>query len=827
MIELTIDGKKIAVEKGTTILRAAKSNGIYIPNLCYDERLRPYGGCRLCVVEVEGQRKLLAACSTPAENGMVVNTDSPNLRKTRKTVLELLLIHHPLDCPVCDKAGECKLQDLAYEYGSSSSRFYGERKHDVEAFDNPIIVRNPNRCILCGRCVRVCWEHQGVGAINFIGRGFNTKISPAFEETLDCEFCGQCVDACPVGALGSKPYSHRSRAWFLEEHQNICPYCSVGCTVSYDLREEKILRARGDEEKGINRGDLCGKGRFGFDFVYSENRLKRPLIRIGDELKEVSWEEALYFVNEKLSEIKNQHGASVIGAIGSPRATMEDNYMLQKFMRMVIGSSNIDSAARLGFSKVSDGFRKAFNLNYNPIKLGSPVGKEAVLVVESDLTSTHPIWGLQFLTAKREGSNLMVAEPRETKLARHASSWMRMKPGTSVALLNGIARVALDEGLAYKSESTSTYEGFSELEETLKEYTPARVAEMTGINENIFLQAARDFLRAESRLIALTVGNSENTKGLDTVLAAANLVMITGDGPSALQIPSDYSNTMGMWLMGVSPSHLPGLSDIEGAPGKEIGEMLYQPGALKGLYIMGEDPIVTFPNSSLIEESLKKLDFLIVQDIRLTETAKLADVVLPAASWAEKDGTFVNAEGLPQPVRKMIPVTGDSIPDWQIFRNLARVMQTDIGSKDLSSVQEEIAQIRIAEGTEKWRFNPVKQIMAETPDDDYPIAMVTGNIMQHSGGLSVMSKSLSHVLSDAFVQINPEDAARSKVHDGGFVKVTSKRGSVFIKARVSDEVPEGMLFVPVHFPYARVNSLTHISPNGINSLTAVKVEPQN
>lgn len=827
MIELTIDGKKIAVEKGTTILRAAKGNGIYIPNLCYDERLRPYGGCRLCVVEVEGQRKLLAACSTPAENGMVVKTDSPNLRKTRKTVLELLLIHHPLDCPVCDKAGECKLQDLAYEYGSSSSRFYGERKHDVEAFDNPIIVRNPNRCILCGRCVRVCWEHQGVGAINFIGRGFNTKISPAFEETLDCEFCGQCVDACPVGALGSKPYSHRSRAWFLEEHQNICPYCSVGCTVSYDLREEKILRARGDEEKGINRGDLCGKGRFGFDFIYSENRLKRPLVRIGDELKEVSWEEALYFVNEKLTGIKEKYGASAIGAIGSPRATMEDNYMLQKFMRTVVGSNNIDSAARLGFSKVSEGFQKAFNLNYNPIKLGSPVGKSAILVVESDLTSTHPIWGLQFLTAKREGANLIVAEPRETKFARHASSWLRMKPGTSVALLNGLARVALDEGLAYRSETTTSYEGFSDLEETLKEYTPAKVAEITGINEIIFLQIARNFLSAESRLIALTVGNSENTKGLDTVLAAANLVMITGDGPSSLQIPSDYSNTLGMWLMGISPSHLPGLVPVEGPPGKDIKEMLYQPGALKGLYIMGEDPIVTFPNSTLIEESLKKLEFLIVQDIRLTETAKLADVVLPAASWAEKDGTFINAEGLPQPVRKMVPVTGDSIPDWQIFRNLARVMQTDMGSKDLMSVQEEIAQIKIQEGTEKWRFNAVKQTMAETPDKDYPIAMVTGNIMQHSGGLSVMSKSLSHVLSDAFVQINPEDAAKNKIHDGGFVKVTSKRGSVFIKARVSDEVPEGMLFVPVHFPYARVNSLTHSSPNGTNSLTTVKVEPQN
>jgi len=827
MIELTIDDKKITVPRGTTILRAAKDNGIYIPNLCWDRRLRPYGGCRLCVVEVEGQRKLLAACSTPVENGMVVRTNTPNLQKARKTVLELLLIHHPLDCPVCDKAGECKLQDLAYEYGPSESRFYGERKHEPEATDSPLIVRNPNRCILCGKCVRVCWEHQGVGAINLIGRGFKTKISPAFEETLDCEFCGQCIDACPVGALGSKPYTHSARAWFLEEHDNICPYCSVGCTVTYDIREEKILRARGVDGKGVNEGDLCGKGRFGFDFIYSGNRLRKPLIRENGELREASWEEALYLVSEKLSEIKDAKGSDAIGAIGSPRCTIEDNYMLQKFMRDIIGTNNIDSSARLGYAKVAGGMEMAFGLKSNPIKLGSPLGKDAILVVESDITSTHPIWGLKFLEARRNGSNLIIAEPRETKLARHASTWLRMKPGTSVALLNGIAKLAIDEGLVYSNETVMAMEGYEALTETLKEYTPEKVSEITGINRDIFVKTAMDFLRAENRLVALTVTNAENAKGLNTVLAAANLVMLTGDGPSALQMPADYSNTLGMWQMGISPSHLPGLRPIEEGQGRDIAEMLYNPGSLSALYLMGEDPIVTFPESSKIEETLKALDFLVVQDIRLTETAKLADVVLPAASWAEKDGTFINGEGLPQPVKKMIPVTGDSIPDWQIIRNLARVMQADMGTSDLSSIQKEIAETEKVEGSEKWKFHPVRQEFGEVPDTEYPIVMVTGNVMQHSGGLSVMSKSLSHVLSDAFIQINPVDAEKSNVHDGGYVKITSARGEVFIKARVSDEVPEGMLFVPVHFPHARVNSLTYVSTNGSNALTKVRVEPQN
>jgi NADH dehydrogenase/NADH:ubiquinone oxidoreductase subunit G len=234
MVNLTINGKKMAVPPKTTILQAARQHGIHIPNLCYDRRLTPYGGCRLCVVEVEGSPKLLAACSTPEK-----------LAKARKTVLELLLVHHPLDCPICDKAGECDLQDLAFKYGASENRFAGKRKHGPEYVNAPLIERNPNRCILCGKCVRICFEHQGVGAINFIGRGFNSVISPAFEETLDCEFCGQCIDICPVGALGSKPYRYRSRAWFMDEQDNICPYCGCGCTITLSLREGKIIRSRG------------------------------------------------------------------------------------------------------------------------------------------------------------------------------------------------------------------------------------------------------------------------------------------------------------------------------------------------------------------------------------------------------------------------------------------------------------------------------------------------------------------------------------------------------------------------------------------------------
>ena len=819
MVELTIDNKKISVEDGTTILKAAQMNGIKIPNLCFDKRLRPYGGCRLCVVEAEGQPRLLASCSTPVAPGLVIKTDTPKLRKARQTVLELLLIHHPLDCPVCDKAGECDLQDVAYEYGKPEGRFIRHRKAMPPDVRGPLVELTANRCILCGKCVRLCSEHQGCGALGFIGRGFPTVVQPAFGEILECDYCGQCIDICPTGALLSKPMKFLARAWFLEEKDTICPFCGCGCTLTLGLREGKILRSRGKEDTGRSEGNLCGRGRFGVDYIYSENRLRTPMIKKNDAFVPVSWDEALSYISENLKAIIAANGKSSVGAIGSPRCTNEDNYMLRKFMVNVIGSNNMDSSAAFGYAKVQKALEKTLGTKNHPINMKAPLGKDFIFVIESDISITHPVFGLNILQAKREGARLIVADWRKTKLTRHCTSHLNMKQGTSVALLNGISRIIIDKDL-FNKEIVSKITGFSEFQKGLKEYTTAKTSQITGIPEEALISAASELAMAKERMIAFTIGFTENTKGADMVLAASNLLILLGEETDALQIPAEYANTYGLYKVGIRPD--------AGAPeGKTLFDMLYETDSVKALYIMGEDPVSSFPYNSKIINNLKGLELLVVQEIAMTETAKLADVVLPAAAWSEKDGTFINAEGITQTLKKLVEPPGQSLPDWKILRNLSLSMGKEISIRDVSDISTEINNSVDTEQhtLDRRSFHTVEYSAGEVPDLDYPLCLITRDVLQHSGTMSTRSKSLDLVVSEALLEISSDDAKKFGISDSSHVKISSRRGTIYLKASISDAISPGIVVTSVHFPHGRVNALTYPPENGIAALDAVKIEP--
>ena len=877
IVRLTIDGIEIEEKEEKTILEAAQNVGIYIPNLCADPDLEPYGACRLCLVEIEGVEGLPTSCTMPVAEGMVVHTDTKRVNETRRSIVELLLSDHPEDCLTCSKNQRCELQKITAYIGIGQKRFKKlERPPHIDS-SNPFFTRDSSMCILCGLCVRVCDEVQGLAALEVFDDGRFSKITtvggdkPILEST--CESCGQCVAKCPTGALLPKNYE-----WPTKSVKTICPYCGVGCGIYLDIRGNNVVGVRGDSENTVNRGSLCVKGQFGLEFVNHSERLTTPLIRKNGKLSKSNWEETLDLVSGKLARYKSDE----VAVISSAKCTNEENYLIQKFARTVLNTNNVDHCARLCHASSVTGLVQSFGSGAMTNSIEEITGAACILAIGTNTTSTHPVIGLKIRKAVRDGSKLIVANPREIDLCRNAHIWLRHRPGSDVALLMGMMRVIVDEDLIDTSFIEERCENFDAFRRSLESFDLNHVEHITGVSGKQVVEAARLFATKKPATILYAMGITQHTHGTDNVLAIANLSMLTGNigKPSTGVNPlRGQNNVQGSCDMGALPDVYPGyqraddakaiekfqeawgctLPSSRGLTLTEIFQAAYE-GKIKALYLVGENPILSDPDIKHVEKALRRLEFLVVQDIFLSETAQLAHVILPAATFAEKDGTFTNTERRVQRVRKVIEPIGSSRPDWWITCQIARRMGgKGFNFKRPSQVMKEIASLtpsyggvtyaRLNTGGLQWpcpskshpgtpilhlerfnrgkgRFTPLEyKAPAEVPDDEYPLVLTTERSLYqyHTGTITRKVEGINVLHGEELVEINPEDAKVLGIADGEKIKLISRRGELTAKVRVTPGTPQGVLCMSFHFAETPTNILTNPAVDPVAKIPELKV----
>ena len=871
-VKITIDNKPVTANKASTVLEAAIENGIYIPNLCYDPRLKPQGACRLCMVEIEGSPEAVAACVTRVSDGMKIKTNTPHIINLVKQNLELIVSDHPLDCMTCDSCGNCTLQDLAYKYGIKDTIYAGRMHKRKILDDNPFIYRDNGKCIICGRCVRICDEVIGANAIGYAGRGFECEVVPGFDQSLmhtDCVFCGNCISACPTGALQPKPYLSMARDWETKKVNTVCPYCGVGCVITLHVKDNKIVHVSSAIGKNLNEGNLCVKGRFGLDFISSPQRLTSPLLKDKKGIfRKTSWDVALDTVAQKLLGIKQKYGADSIGVLSSAKCTNEENYIISKFTRAVIGTNNIDHCARLCHASTVTGLIPTFGSGAMTNSIDDIKYSDAAIIIGSNTTEAHPVIGYEIIkNVISAGLKLIVIDPRKIPVTKYAYIHLKHKPGTDIAVLLGMMNVIYKNGLANMEFIAARTEGFEEFIACLEDYTPEKVGEISGVNKEDLIKAAKTYAEAKNASIFYAMGITQHSCGTDNVIAVADLAMLAGHvgrkgaGVNPLR---GQNNVQGSCDMGALPNYHSGYQLVEDEKtrskfedywkiklppknGMTLTEMMdaIHKGKIKALYIMGENPMLSEPDLIHVASALKKLEFLVLQDIFITETGDFADVILPGACFAEKDGTFTNTERKVQMINAAIPPPGKALADWKIICMLSAKMGHNMDYASTEEIMDEISALtpiyggishrRLLEGPLQWpcrdaqdkgtpvlhtatfsrgkgRFIPVAHIPpAENPEKDYPFILTTGRILYqfHTRTMTGKVRGLNKLSPVNTAHINSEDGEKLGISHGDRVRITSRRGSIVVNAVVNSKIRRGVVFIPFHYSAAPVNRLTN------------------
>ena len=886
----TLDEMEVEASPGETILQVAHRAGLEIPHLCYAPKpgYRPDGNCRACMVEIEGERVLAASCIRKPSKGMVISTQSKRAKSARSLVFEMLLTDQPT-------------QDTAHQPNSSfwewtrkmdikNSRF-PERESPTTDTSHPAMAVNLDACIHCNLCVRACREVQVNDVIGMSGRGVGSEIifdlgDPMGDST--CVACGECVQACPTGALMPANLLDKDGIYIGDadkQVETLCPYCGVGCQVTFHVKDDQILFVEG-RNGPANENRLCVKGRFGFDYPRHPHRLTKPLIRkegtpkIADEkidpadpsshFREASWEEALDRAAAGLKKILDAEGGQSLCGFGSAKGSNEEAYMVQKLVRQGFQTNNVDHCTRLCHASSVAALMEGVNSGAVTAPFTAAKDADVIIVIGARPEQNHPVAATFLKNAAKEGKQLIVMDPRGQELMRHATHSLRFKPGSDVALLNGMIHTIIEEGLTDEQFITGYTEGYEDLKKSIKDFPPEKMDDVCGIKANVIREVAREYAKAKKSIIFWGMGISQSIHGTDNARCLIALSMITGQigrPGTGLHPLRGQNNVQGASDAGLIPWVYPDYKSVENDEVREIYEDLWNKkldrgkgltvveimnqinaGTIHGMYVMGENPAMSDPDVSHARAGLSKLRHLVVQDLFLTETAAFADVVLPASAFPEKSGTFTNTNRQVQMGRPALELPGDARQDWWIIQEIANRLGLNWDYSGPEDVYDEMRQTMKSLNGISWdrlesedsvtypcdsETTPGHEIIFsngyptangraklvpakvtppdELPDKDFPLVLTTGRVLEHwhTGSMTRRATTLNTLESTATASIHPKQMLEIGVDPGEIVRVESRRGQIDIAVRADKDVPEGMIFIPFCFNEAAANLLTN------------------
>jgi formate dehydrogenase alpha subunit len=841
MINLKIDGKDVQIASGATILDAAEQAGIQIPTLCYLKKVSPTGACRICAVEVAGADKTMTACNTRAVDGMVVTTQSERLAKIRRQVVELLLVNHPLDCPVCDAGGECDLQDICYSLDVVRQPFEAEDVNAATIDHWPLIQQVPNRCIMCEKCVKTCHETIGASAL-FV----NEKGDKAFidKDLAKCDFCGNCVQVCPTGTMISKPFKFKARPWELRKTPSVCTLCSAQCQVDMHSKQGRVLRVTSEDGTTVNDGNLCVGGFFGHDYLNSDQRLTSPLL----DQQVCTWETAIDTVVGEFSRLRDEHGGPSLAGLASPHLTNEENYLFQKLFRVALGSNNIDSEARYGSLRAARVLRSQLQLDGASNSLDRVGQAQAVLVFGADLRAEAPAlnWQVQ-LAARKRDSRLIIANQRRSRLVAQAESFLQYRAGSEAYLAGALAKLLVDKQQADNNFLDRYVANRDDLSAYLNALDLEAACAATGVGRAQLEEAAEHLGQAASVAIVIGRDVTGSANAEAAVAALANLALVCGalHGDMGGLFPiGGKGNMQGLIDAGVAADYLPGLQDYAAArekfaaawhvtlpeSGADCAGILegIEKGTIRGLFIAGSNPLVTFPENARWRKAFEKLEILVVQDILASDLTRMAKIVLPAAASAEKRGTMTALDRRVSKLRIAVEPPGLARPDLAILSELfARLSGKPEPSEqtlrremmDLADRYAEVPQ-NLEQRSFCWKqpYVPAEHgLLAAAPELTTPAAadlqLLVGKCPFQFGTTTTYSAANNELAPAGLIIVNPADAARLGVADGSRLKVTGPAGSASGKVMVHAMVPQGLLAASDNFTDMNIQQ---IMPSGSN-----------